>query len=258
MGASGSAAHGGGLAPFPVNVRMLRTERIDGYLTDQLGQPLYMFMGDVAGSIETACLGDCARDWPPFDVLVPSPAPELAAADVTRFHRRDGAWQVTYKGYPLYYRAAENGSGEVTGDGVGQQWFVARDYLAFFGQAPSFAPEGGTGVRDPFLTDGYGRTLYLCLEDKPRTAADDAVSSCDTRCTIDRPVFQSSQTVRSTLLPSSLAATDLNEFVRPDGQRQLTYRGWPLYYYSSDVLPGSTIGHNDNAWRAFDPVAFGL
>lgn len=240
------------------NLRLARSARFDGYLSDAYGQALYMFAGDVAGVPDSACTGECARTWPPFDLSNPRPSSELAVEDIGRFHRRDGAWQATYKGHPLYTRASELWSRDVTSDGAEQRWFVARDYLVFLSTSRVFAPAGSSATDAPFLTDGYGRTLYVCLGDQPRTPESEAVSSCDAACTVKRPVFTTSQTERTTLLPSVIEPTELRELLRPDGQAQLTYRGWPLYQYSGDVNAGSTEGHNERAWRAIDPLSFGL
>jgi predicted lipoprotein with Yx(FWY)xxD motif len=240
------------------NLRMTRSSSFDGYLTDGFGQPLYMFVGDVSGAPESACLCDCARDWPAFDVAVAHTSAGLDSAQVSRFHRQDGAWQTTYKGHALYYRASETGTREVTGDAVDGRWFVARDYLAFLSSARTFAPEGGTATNDAFLTDGFGRTLYVCLDDQPRMAETEAISSCDAACTIKRPLFAAADPAQTVLLPSVIDSDELQPLARPDGQLQLTYRGWPLYYYRGDVGPGSTEGHNDRAWRAIDPISFGI
>ncbi|MET0388933.1 MAG: hypothetical protein ABW321_23370 [Polyangiales bacterium] len=245
--------------PAPdTNLRLASSARFDSYLTDALGRPLYMFVDDIAASGDSACVGECAREWPPFDLETVVAPRSIDRADVTRFHRQDGPWQLAYKGHPLYQRATEATTREVTGDGHDHRWFVARDYLAFMSSASTFAPSGGAAVGGNFLTDGYGRTLYVCLDDQPRSAEHDAVSSCDTACTLRRPIFAAFETARTTLLPSAIAPADLRELIRPDGQVQLTYRGWPLYYYSGDAKSGATEGHNDRAWRAIDPIAFGL
>jgi predicted lipoprotein with Yx(FWY)xxD motif len=51
--------------------------------------------------------------------------------------------------------------------------------------------------------------------------------------------------------------SEMKVYQRPDGAKQFMYRGWPLHYFSGDLVAGATEGHNDGAWRAFDPVAFG-
>lgn len=43
--------------------------------------------------------------------------------------------------------------------------------------------------------------------------------------------------------------------LRPDGSRQLTLAGWPLYGYSGDRMPGDTDGHGvDRSWFAVTPA----
>ena len=237
------------------NVRIARSEQFDGYLTDSSGRALYMFVGDFSGSSESACTGDCARDWPPFDVPLAVPGAGIDPAYVSRYHRQDGLWQTTYKGRALYYRAAESGTTVVTADGADGRWFVARNYFVFMSTARTFTPSGGVGTNAPFLTDGFGRALYVCLDDKPQDATREASSSCDTRCTETRPTFPAA--MGAAVLPSSLDAAALREMARPDEQSQLTYRGWPLYYFAGDTTAGATAGHNELAWRAIDPRAFG-
>ncbi len=241
-----------------INLRFVRSASFDGYLTDAFGQPLYIFAGDTAGSSDSACLDNCARDWPPFDLPLVEPSSEIAHGDLSRIHRKDGAWQTTYKGYPLYYRAVELGERAVTGDAVDGQFFVARDYLVFIATARTFAPAGGNTVDGSFLTDGRGRTLYACLDDAPRTAAAAPISTCDRDCQVLRPIFAVPNGAPTPVLPSTIAPATLGEMVRPDGPLQFTYRGWPLYYFSDDVKAGSTAGHNDRAWRAIDPSGFAL
>jgi predicted lipoprotein with Yx(FWY)xxD motif len=183
--------------------------------------------------------------------------PPLAAADFTRFHRQDGAFQTAYKGHPLYYRTGELNTREVTADGLELRWFVARDYLLFLAAANSFAPLRGSAGDGVYLTDGFGRALYVCLDDLPRTAASPAETSCGEDCLVDRPIFGAAETERTTRLPSVLDVTDLDQLVRPDGQQQLTYRGWPLYHFRGDAPASTPQGHNERAWRGVDPIQFG-
>jgi predicted lipoprotein with Yx(FWY)xxD motif len=241
----------------PADLRLEMTMSIDGYITDSAGDPLYMFIGDVTRSNETACLSSCASTWPPFDATIARVATGLDLAQVARFHRQDGAWQTTYKGHPLYRRESEAGTQAVTSDGVDGRWFVARDYLVFMSAARTFAPAGGMGLNGPFLTDGLGRTLYVCLEDEPATAMVDPQTTCSGDCLTRRPVFGPMGDANARV-PSLIDANDLKTFIRADGTRQFMYRGWPLYYFSGDAVAGATEGHNDGAWRAFDPVGFGL
>lgn len=237
------------------NLRLASSPMFPTYLTDENDRPLYMFAGDVAGAPETACLDTCAADWPPFDIAVPRLDAAIDAAQVGRFHREDGAWQTTYRGHPLYYRATEAGQRSVTGDGVDRRWFVARDYLLFLGVARTFAPASAAPTHGEFLTDGAGRTLYVCLDDQPATLLTEAITSCDEQCLVERPPFER-MTERGRALPSLLAYAELALVSHTDGTARLMYRGWPLYYFSGDTTPGATEGHNERAWRAIDPYGF--
>jgi predicted lipoprotein with Yx(FWY)xxD motif len=238
-------------------LRIVQAAQHGAYLATRTGQPLYVYVGDVAGAETTACLGDCARDWPPFDVAVPSVGSGIEPREAARFHRQDGLWQTTYKGFPLYLRASEAGRSGVTGDGFAGRWFLAKDYLTFLAMPVNFEPAGGApATSTQFLTDGFGRTLYVCLEDVP--ARDDAPprTSCTGECVAGRPPLSTGATQRTTALPSSIDARDLRAFTRPDGATQLTYRGWPLYYFAGDTHTGDTHGHNEKSWRAIDPRTF--
>lgn len=239
------------------NLRVARSAQYAGYLTDGFGRALYMLSDDTPGDASSACLDACARDWPPFDLQVVHPSPELEPNTVGRFHRQDGLWQTTYRGHALYYRATELDEHAVTGDGIDGRWFVARDYLLFVARAQTFAPAGASSGDRHYLTTGYGRTLYVCLDDEPGTAAAPAISSCDADCLRERPILVAADTASTTALPSLLDPVALRELVRPDGRRQLTYRGWPLYLFQGDSRAGAANGHNDRAWRAIDPVQFG-
>ena len=239
------------------NLRLGYATGFDGYLMDRDQQPLYMFAGDIAGSESSSCLGACAHEWPPFDLPAPQPAPGILPNELTRFHRQDGRWQSAYKGHPLYYRADESGAHEVSADALEGRWFVARDYLAFIAVDASFAPAGSDEFGTGFLTNGFGRALYVCFDDTPGSAGKTPVSACLGECARRHPLWSVGEAGRTTILPSVLDALDLATFERPDGALQLTLRGWPLYYYSGDEAAGDVNGQNQNAWRAIDPLHFG-
>lgn len=244
-------------APIDANLRLGHTIAFDGYLMDDAERPLYMFAEDVAGSASSACLDACAKDWPPFDLREVAPEPGILENEVTRFHRQDGRWQSAYKGHPLYYRASELGSRVVTGDAHDGRWFVARDYLAFITFTMSFAPAGSDSFDAGFLTNGFGRALYVCFDDTPGDATKAPVSSCVGECARRRPLWSVSEAARTSILPSVLKASDISTFERPDGVLQLALRGWPIYYFSGDESVGDVQGQNQSAWRAIDPVNFG-
>lgn len=97
------------------------------YLTGEDDMTLYTFTADTANSGKSACSGQCATNWPPFTVddkdELKAGTGVTGALDVIT--RDDGSLQVTYKGMPLYYYAADKKAGDTTGQGVGGKWFVA-------------------------------------------------------------------------------------------------------------------------------------
>ena len=84
------------------------------------GMTLYTFRKDTAGT--SNCDGGCARAWPPFFAA----ADAKAEGDLTIITRNDGKAQWALDGMPLYFWASDRKPGDVTGDGVGGVWDVAR------------------------------------------------------------------------------------------------------------------------------------
>ncbi|MBA2719516.1 MAG: hypothetical protein H0U52_09795 [Chloroflexi bacterium] len=101
---------------------------IAAYLTGKDGKTLYIFTKDTAGNGKSVCNGDCATAWPPLVVASVDEvkADSGATGALALATRDDGTKQVTYKGLPLYYFAADTAAGETKGQGVGGVWFVAN------------------------------------------------------------------------------------------------------------------------------------
>ena len=94
-----------------------------------------------------------------------------------------------------------------------------------------------------FLTGPEGRTLYVFARDVPGT------SNCYGNCEQIWPplVVDPGPPVAPPGLPGQLGTT-----TRRDGRRQVTYNGWPLYYWVGDTAPGQANGQgvNDVWWVA--------
>ena len=88
--------------------------------TDHKGMALYTFDKDEPN--KSTCYDQCAQNWPPL----------MAAADAkpegewTIVERTDGTRMWAYDGKPLYLWAKDTKPGDVTGDGVGGAWHVAK------------------------------------------------------------------------------------------------------------------------------------
>jgi predicted lipoprotein with Yx(FWY)xxD motif len=84
------------------------------------------------------------------------------------------------------------------------------------------------------LVDAKGFTLYFFVPEQGTKVV------CTGDCaTMWKPLMAtgSAAPVSKVPLPGVLATVD-----RPDGGRQVTYDGWPLYTYSMDRAPGDTEG----------------
>jgi predicted lipoprotein with Yx(FWY)xxD motif len=97
------------------------------YLVDAKGQSVYLFEKDESG--ESYCNGACAAVWPPLET---STTPQAGAGVTSRalgtIKRDDGDRQVTYRGHPLYYYAADASTpGRTKGEDIEQ--FGAGWYL---------------------------------------------------------------------------------------------------------------------------------
>jgi predicted lipoprotein with Yx(FWY)xxD motif len=99
-------------------------------LVDGQGIALYLFETDVRGR-PSRCYGICAVQWPPL--LVPSGVTRPVAGPGIRpgllgtAPRRDGATQITYNGWPLYFWPPDRTPGTATGQALtnaGGRWYV--------------------------------------------------------------------------------------------------------------------------------------
>ena len=84
-----------------------------------------------------------------------------------------------------------------------------------------------------FLADGDGNTLYMYTKDTKGT------SNCYDNCAKAWPplIAADKPTLQTGVMDSLIATTQ-----RKDGSAQVTYNGWPLYYYAKDTKPGDTVG----------------
>lgn len=98
----------------------------------------------------------------------------------------------------------------------------------------------------PLLTDAQGWTLYIFTRDQPD------MSTCTGQCAANWPPL----TIEGDpVVPPDLPGT-VGVVVRPDGARQVTYNGMPVYYFAGDAQPGETNGHGaGGVWFVARPAA---
>ncbi|HEX6277808.1 MAG TPA: hypothetical protein VFZ53_32420 [Polyangiaceae bacterium] len=109
------------------NVVILRIETTR-VLADGRGRVLYVHAADTIGTVErsplSACLGTCARAFPPFWLPSVAAVSYLEPRDFSAFSREDGLLQLAYRGSPLYLAKSDERAGDMSG--VNEQgWTVA-------------------------------------------------------------------------------------------------------------------------------------
>jgi predicted lipoprotein with Yx(FWY)xxD motif len=87
----------------------------------------------------------------------------------------------------------------------------------------------------PVVTDDYMLTLYRSDKD----TASPSASNCTGACAVQWPPVLIDGTVTYAGGDQSLVGS----VTRPDGARQLTLKGWPLYRFAGDRAEGDTNGH---------------
>ncbi len=93
------------------------------------------------------------------------------------------------------------------------------------------------------LVDGAGLTLYLFIPD------DRGESVCYDQCATTWPPLTGDFSAGNGVEDSLLGTAD-----RTDGTSQVTYGGWPLYYFAGDAAAGDTNGQGLNeVWFVVSP-----
>ncbi|OMP78090.1 hypothetical protein [[Flexibacter] sp. ATCC 35208] len=206
-------------------------------LTDSAGRTLYFYTKD-AGDTST-CTGGCLAVWPVFyNANLSLTDTSLHTSDFATIVRRDGLKQTTYKGWPLYYYVKDTLPKLTLGEKIGNIWYVAKpDYSVMLVNAQLVGNDGvnytsayvaGDAVTQ-YITDAYGRTLYAFSPDKFNT---NTFTKSDWSNNATWPVYESDA---FKFAPSLLTKSDFDT-IHIYGHVQLTYKGWPLYYFGADAM----------------------
>jgi predicted lipoprotein with Yx(FWY)xxD motif len=129
LGLAFVAAGCGGAMPSsnggPAALKLSKTQ-FGSYLVDSQGHTLYLFQKDEEG--ESYCTGACAAVWPPLETSSKPSGTGIDTAALGTIKRDDGETQVTYRGHPLYYYAADASKpGRTKGEELeqfGSEWYV--------------------------------------------------------------------------------------------------------------------------------------
>lgn len=224
------------------NVSIASSNTLGDILVGGNGMTLYIFSLDVNG--QSKCLdGTCLNTWLVFYSADIKPGTGLSSVDFETITRSDGAKQTTFRGWPLYYFSGDANKGDINGDGVNNIWFVAKpDYSLMVADGQLVGADGKMYTSDYtegegntlYFTDYNGRCLYIFTNDEKDT---NHFTQPDFSNNAVWPIFY----VEIDRLPSSMNMTDFGE-INVFGESQLTFRGWPIYYYGSDSQRGDTKG----------------
>ncbi|MGJ8528062.1 COG4315 family predicted lipoprotein [Maritalea sp.] len=106
------------LAAGHIPVQKYKTD-MGEVLADKNNMTLYTFDKDSDGV--SNCYDQCAQNWPPLFA-----EEDEHEGDYSVVARNDGTKVWAYKGQPLYLWVGDSEPGDVSGDGVGGVWHVAK------------------------------------------------------------------------------------------------------------------------------------
>lgn len=236
-------------APPPGAVAVTLAPSADGpVLFTDGGRALYLrsFDGTTGPALplHSTCTGSCATAWPPL--LAPGPDGPFAPgggvdpSQLGTVQRADGTYQVTYYGHPLYEftRDASMPAGAVSGENVtafNAVWQLDNvDGLPAPGTANVILENTSAGAAVAAqVANGAHRSLYLLTYDPP------GGTSCTGACAAIWPPLL---TNREPTAGPGVSRNKIGILQRPDGTRQVTYNGYPVYMFAFDMAAGAASG----------------
>jgi len=185
-----------------------------------------------------------SRDWQP----VRASALALPIGEFSVVKRaEDGSRQWAYRDEPLYTYAGDLAPGEVEGTLADKEMQAALAYQNFMPSDVAI----GQYLRGPLLTNAKGQTLYtqaryqtLYGGTETRTGYGSSYNEAKTQCTVGCD-GECTETWKPLLAPANAQARGYWEiYTRPDGAKQWSFKGSPLYTYVGDAQAGDATGNN--------------
>ncbi|WP_203257030.1 hypothetical protein [Hyunsoonleella ulvae] len=234
------------IPPVQNNAIQLKNSATFGnILTTSEGFTLYFFSKD-SKSISN-CSGGCQSSWPAYFAAELTLDTGLNTSDFGTITRADGSKQTTFKGWPLYTYANDTSAGNINGDGVGGVWYVAKpDYTVMMvsaqllgrdkdGNETNLTSNYTEGEEETFyMVDAEGNSLYSFTND---TKGVNNFTKDDFSNNGVWPIFEATLSN----IPSVLSDSDFGS-INVFGRTQITYKGWPLYYFGKDIQRGDNYG----------------
>lgn len=124
---------------------------------------------------------------------------------------------------------------------------------------PALADDDKLKVEDSddygrYLTDADGRALYLFTADTQGQVGQPAASACYDTCADAWPPLVADDTPE---VGDRLAEELVETVDRRDGEQQVSYAGWPLYYFVRDSDSGDVTGQGvesfGGVWHLVSP-----
>ncbi len=191
------------------------------------GFTLYTFDMDTAGV--SNCSGVCLTNWPALIAHTGA----VATVPYSLVQRASGEMQWALNGMPLYFFAGDTQAGQINGEAVGNNWFVARTPSVAVNNHPSknrlLVAHGNivnaAGAADNSRLDF---TLYTFDQDTIGT------TTCFGGCLVVWPALYAPADAQ--------AFGDFSVIARDATTKQWAYKGLPLYFYVGDAAPGDVTG----------------
>jgi predicted lipoprotein with Yx(FWY)xxD motif len=216
-------------APVKLTLNVGKSDLLGSFLVDSNGRSLYIFVPDTNNT--STCYDKCAQAWPPM-IGSGVAGDGVDASMIGSTTRKDGTTQITYNGHPLYYWFKDAKAGDVTGQGVGNVWFVINPTgnLDVAGAKPMLTLVKNDTLGS-FLGDDSGKSLYVFSKDSGTDSA------CYDKCAVAWPPLYGTAKAGD-----GVDASMLGTITRKDGTTQVTYNGHPLYFWFKDAKAGDVNG----------------
>ena len=226
-------------------INIVADSKLGKILVGDKGMTLYMFTKDEPD--KSNCNSGCLAKWPP---LLTQGSPKLGegvdASLVGTATLADGSMIVTYNKMPLYYWVNDAKSGDTTGQGVGDVWYVVSPDGKVVGAVSEAILNVATDPKlGEILVDGKGMTLYMYTVDGPNQ------SNCTGGCLVKWPPLL---TQGSPKLGEGVDDSLVGTATLADGSMIVTYNKMPLYYWVNDASSGDTTGQGvGGVWYVVSP-----
>jgi predicted lipoprotein with Yx(FWY)xxD motif len=103
---------------------MVASTDLGDVVVDANGMTVYMFDNDTQGGDTSSCTGQCLEQWPPVITTSETPTGTDVTGELGTIETPEGELQVTLNGWPVYLWVNDKAPGDVTGQAVGDVWWV--------------------------------------------------------------------------------------------------------------------------------------